>query len=244
MGTEFDDNEIRLRLASLQQSIVEAAARSGRSASEINLLGVTKTVSPERILVACKAGLHLFGENYVQEAREKIPAIAKLLAMEHGDGNSAENYAAKWQCIGHLQSNKAKYAVDLFSVLETVDNFALAEEISKQAAKRSRNPTILIEVNISRNPERAGVLPDQALELAEKVVSLPAVRLEGMMGIAPYSENPEDSRPYFRALYELYNQLPQENRRILSMGMSGDFEIAIEEGATEVRLGTALFGRR
>lgn len=237
---EAKENEIAGRLALLRERVAASAQRAGRNPEEIRLIGVTKTVGAERIAAAYRAGIREFGENYVQEAREKIPAVVTALS----DALDGENDFPEWHFIGHLQSNKAKYAVELFSTIQTVDNWGLAEEIAKRAANKGQIQRILLEVNLARDPMRAGVLPEDAPLLAEKVAALPSVALAGLMGMAPFSADPEASRPSFRALRELYEGLPERNRQILSMGMSGDFEIAIEEGANRIRLGTALFGSR
>ena len=231
-----ESNDINRRIAAVRERIAAAAHRANRSPETITLCAVTKTVSAGRVAAAFRAGLRDFGENYVQEAREKIPAVEQALA--------ADDEKPIWHLIGHLQSNKAKYSVDLFSHIQSVDNYSLAQEIAKQAAKKEKIQSILLEVNLARDPARAGILPEDALTLAEQVIALPALSLEGLMGMAPFFRESEAARPFFQELRRLYEKLPETNRRILSMGMSGDFEIAIEEGATLVRIGTALFGTR
>lgn len=220
-------------IARVRQRIAEAARRSGRDPGAVTLIGVTKTVPAERVAAAFRAGVTVFGENYVQEARDKIPAV-----------NAATGKPPVWHLIGHLQTNKAKYAVDLFDVVQTVDSARLAQEIGRQASKRSGTQRVLIEVNLSGEAQRAGVLPEGVAELAEVVARTPGVVLEGLMGMAPVAADPAGARPHFDRLRRLWEALPAGGRGILSMGMSGDFEVAIEEGATHVRIGTALFGNR
>lgn len=228
-----DEPTVTENLARIRERIARAAARSGRWPDEIRLIAVTKTVQAARVAEAVRAGVTEFGENYVQEARAKIPAV-----------NDAASEPLAWHFIGHLQSNKAKYCVGLFSLIHSVDNYQLAQEISQQALKRSITQPVLIEVRLSDEASRAGVGPQNVPELAEKVSALPNLRLDGLMGLPPFGESPEAARPHFQALRTLFEGLPALNQRVLSMGMSGDFEVAIEEGATMIRLGTALFGQR
>ncbi|MES2463787.1 MAG: YggS family pyridoxal phosphate-dependent enzyme [Armatimonadota bacterium] len=226
------ENVVRLR-----ERIANAAARAGRSSEEVLLLGVTKTMRQEAILDAVRCGVTSLGENYVQEAREKIPAVTTAA--------DAEGIAVDWHLIGHLQTNKAKYCPELFSIVETVDNFPLAKELAKAASKHSKiSQRVLVEVNLSGDPMRAGISPEETIGFCEQLVQIPGIVLEGLMGIAAYNAEAEQSRPAFRRLRSLWDQLPGENRKILSMGMSGDFEVAIEEGTTLIRIGSALFGAR
>ena len=228
----ISENVVRIR-----ERIAEAAARAGRSPDEVLLLGVTKTASPESVLAAAVAGVTAFGENYVQEAREKIPLVNASAATE--------KLAINWHLIGHLQTNKAKYCPALFSTVETVDNLILAKELAKAASKQQgTSQRVLVEVNLSGDTARAGVAPDEALSFCEEMQQIPGIELEGLMGIAAYDARAEESRPAFRRLRSLWDRLPVENRRTLSMGMSGDFEVAIEEGTTLIRIGSALFGAR
>ncbi len=220
-------NRVRERMA-------EAAARSGRSVEAITLVAVTKTVPIERIQEAIAAGVKHLGENRVQEAREKIPRIDADVI---------------WHMIGHLQRNKAKYAVELFDMVQSVDNLSLAQELDKRAARVQRVMPVLIEVNTSGEPTKFGVEPAQALNLAREVDGLPHLQLRGFMTIAALSDDMERVRDCFKQLREIF-----ENARVksweratidvLSMGMSHDFEVAIEEGATMVRIGSAIFGPR
>jgi len=219
-------------LLNIHDRIAKAAKRAGRDPGEVTIIAVTKMVEPKRIKEAISAGIRVFGENYVQEAQEKI-------------GKFKEKNL-KWHFIGHLQKNKAKLAVELFDLMHAVDSVELAQELNK----RSKEPVdILIEVNIAKENTKAGIDPEGAVKLARAISAMPNLKLRGLMAIPPSFEEPESSRPYFamvRRLAERINKekLPGVYMRELSMGMSNDFEVAIEEGATMVRLGTAIFGTR
>lgn len=223
-------------ISNLFKRISHAAMRAGRSPEEIQLIAVTKTMPPERIMEAIEAGLRIFGENRVQEARDKIPLIMQV----------CREINLSWHMIGPLQRNKAKYAVKLFNLIHSVDSIELAFEINKQAEKIGKVQDILIEVKLSPEDTKHGIRPEGLFELLEFAFSLKNLSVKGLMTIPPYSENPEDSRPYFRRLRELLEEANKKgfSMKELSMGMSGDFEIAIEEGATMVRIGTAIFGER
>ncbi len=228
MGTIADN------LQRVQQRIAEAAERSGRAAADITLVAVSKTISVERIQEAISAGVKHLGENRVQEAREKIPQI---------------DAPVTWHMIGHLQRNKAKYAVRLFDMIQSIDNQELAQEVDKRADQVNRVMPVLIEVNTSGEASKFGVAPEQALELARQVDSLPNLQLRGFMTIAVFSEIEQAVRDCFKRLREIYETARTQsweraNISVLSMGMSHDFEWAIEEGATMVRIGTAIFGPR
>jgi hypothetical protein len=197
-------------------------------------MAVSKTVEPERIRQALDAGVTLLGENYVQEAREKIPAIG---------------HVAEWHMIGHLQTNKVKYVVNLFDWIHSVDRLELARELDKRAGQSNRRLNVLIEVNVSGEESKSGIEATQALELVQQVSLLPNINLRGLMTMPPYSDNPENSRPYFQALRKLRDDIsdaniPNIHMDELSMGMTDDFEVAIEEGATIIRVGRAIFGNR
>lgn len=214
--------------------IAAAAKRAGRDPSSVRLVVVTKTVDQDRIHEAVATGAAILGENRVQEAKEKIEALGRI---------------ANWHLIGHLQTNKAKYAVKLFDLIHSVDNLELAAEIDRQAAKIGKVQDILIEVNIAGEASKAGMAVRDAPVLVREAAKLKNISIRGLMTMPPYSENPEDSRPYFSVLRELAETIAKENisnvsMRELSMGMSGDFEVAVEEGATLVRVGTAIFGSR
>ena len=229
METDISSN-IRL----IRQRMEVACARSGRDPQSVRLMAVSKTVAPERIRQALDAGITLLGENYVQEAREKIPAIG---------------HVAEWHMIGHLQTNKVKYVVNLFDWIHSVDRLELARELDKRAGQNNRRLNVLIEVNVSGEESKSGIETTQALELVQQVSLLPNINLRGLMTMPPYSDNPENSRPYFQALRKLRDDIsaadiPSIHMDELSMGMTDDFEVAIEEGATIIRVGRAIFGNR
>jgi pyridoxal phosphate enzyme (YggS family) len=227
------ETQISSNIDAIKHRIAEAARRAGRDPLSIKLMAVTKTVEPERISKAIDAGLTMLGENYVQEAKDKIAII--------GD-------AAQWHMIGHLQTNKAKYAVKLFNFVHSVDRLELAQELDKRAGQINRKLNVLIEVN-SGEESKSGIEKTQALELVRQVALLPNLAIRGLMTMAPYSDYPENSRPYFKALRELRDDINHADiagvrMEELSMGMTDDFEVAIEEGATIIRVGRAIFGQR
>ena len=219
------------RLAKIQDAIASAARQAGREPGEIELLAVSKTQPVETIREAIRAGIAHFGENKVQEARGKIEALGRGV----------------WHLIGHLQSNKARDAVRLFDSIDSVDRAELAEEINRRADALGKIQNVLLQVNIAGESTKFGCAPDAARILAEAINALPRLCLRGLMTIAPYSPEPEKSRPCFAGLRRLRDQIEADtglHLPVLSMGMSGDFTIAIEEGSTCVRIGTALFGER
>jgi pyridoxal phosphate enzyme (YggS family) len=196
------------------------------------LLAVTKTQPPEIVSAAADLGLPVFGENKVQEAKAKIPLCAGKL---------------RWHFIGHLQSNKCRDAVELFQMIQSVDSLALAREINRRAAEAARTMPVLLEVNLAGEASKFGYRPEQLLAGLKEINSLPRVEIHGLMTVPPWTPDAEDSRPHFRRLRELKMECEQilgAPLPHLSMGMSGDFGVAIEEGATMVRIGTALFGPR
>jgi pyridoxal phosphate enzyme (YggS family) len=219
-------------LASIQQRIAAACARAGRDVASVKLLAVSKTHPPESIRAAVDCGQLLLGENKIQEAKLKIPLCPGR---------------ARWQFIGHLQSNKVRDAVELFEMIQGVDSLSVAREISKRAGQAAKIMPILLEVNVAGEASKFGYAPEKLLAELNELNALPRLEVHGLMAIPPFTPLPEKARPYFQKLRELKLQceqilgapLPQ-----LSMGMSGDFEVAIEEGATMVRVGTALFGER
>ena len=218
----------------IMDRIAVAARRAGRDPSSVKLVTVTKTVSTEQIREAIAAGAVVLGENRVQEAKEKIEALGPI---------------ASWHLIGRLQTNKAKYAVRLFSLIHSVDTMDLAREIDKQAAKSGKVQDLLIEVNIAGEASKSGVPVVEAVDLVRAAAKFKHISVKGLMAMPPYSEDPEDSRQYFKRLRELSGSIASENipgvsMHELSMGMSGDFEVAVEEGATMGRVGTAIFGTR
>ena len=226
--------DIIANIQTLRERIAAAARRVGRPADSVKLLAVTKTVLPAAIRTAMEAGVTDFGENYVQEAREKIPVL----------GNNA-----RWHMIGHLQTNKAKYAVQLFDWIHSVDRLELAVELNRMLEKTGRAMNILIEVNVSGEETKNGVPADRALDLIKSIAPLKHLCVKGLMTMAPYSDNPENARPCFAALRKLQQDILREDidgveMTELSMGMTDDFEVAIEEGATIVRIGRAIFGER
>ena len=221
-------------LKTVKDKIAQAALRAGRNPQEVQLVAVSKTVSGEHIQQAIEAGVTILGENYIQEARKKIEELGK---------------GVRWDFIGHLQSNKVSYAIDLFEVIHSIDRLSLAQALSTRAAKKKKTVRILVQVNISGEEAKSGIDKGGVNALVSQIASLPNLTLEGLMTMPPYFTDPEKARPYFVALRELRDTLMAEqdnqiNLKELSMGMSGDFEVAIEEGATLVRVGTAIFGKR
>ena len=227
--TRIDTN-----LEKVKERIAKAALRAGRSPDDIQLVAVSKTVSAATIQQAINAGVTILGENYLQEARKKIEEIG---------------HAVRWDFIGHLQSNKAKHVVDLFDIIQSVDRLSLAQEINRLAKKKGGTLKILLQVNISGEEAKSGIDPSEVAALLRETITLPNLSVQGLMTMPPYFDDPEKARPYFIALRELRDTLKKEHGEYpglkeLSMGMSADFEIAIEEGATIVRVGTAIFGER
>jgi pyridoxal phosphate enzyme (YggS family) len=225
-------SELQENLTRIRSRIDQACERSGRQPDSVRLMAVSKNQPPERVAEAASAGLTLFGENRIQEAKVKIPLCPGQL---------------EWHFIGHLQSNKSRDAVSLFQVVQGVDSLALAEELQKQAVKQARSLPILLEVNVSGESSKFGWNPDRLLAELMQLNALTRLEVHGLMTIAPYAVDPEQVRPIFRRLRELRDRctdLLGASLPVLSMGMSGDLEVAIEEGATLVRVGTALFGER
>jgi pyridoxal phosphate enzyme (YggS family) len=222
--------DLRESLARIEERIAGACARSGRLRKEIALIAVTKTHGSDVVRAALDAGIREIGENRVQEARGKIEDAGR---------------GARWHLIGHLQSNKAPEAARLFDVVQTVDSAALAARLGRAAAALGKTLDVLIQVNVGGEDQKSGVEPSAVEELARAVLAVPSLRLRGLMAVPPFLP-PEEVRPYFRALRELRDRVRAscENCSELSMGMSEDFEVAIEEGSTMIRLGRALFGDR
>lgn len=219
-------------LAAIRERISAACGRAGRDPSTVTLLAVSKSHPPEAINEAVAAGQMSFGENKIQEARVKIPLSPAK---------------ARWQFIGHLQSNKVRDAVALFEMIQGVDSLDIAAEIAKRAEQAAKTVPILLEVNVAGEGSKFGYQPAQMLAELPRLNALPRIEIHGLMAIPPYTPVPEKARPHFQKLRELKLQAEQvlgAPLPHLSMGMSGDFEIAIEEGATMVRIGTALFGER
>lgn len=201
---------------------------------EVTLVAAAKTRAPDEIMRAIAAGITVIGENYVQEAREAYTAIGKR---------------ARWHFIGHLQKNKVKGAVEIFDMIETVDSTKLAERINRSCAALGRTMPVLIEINSGREPQKAGVLPEDAEDLLREIATLKQIRVQGLMTMGPRFGDPEEARPYFRETKNLFDRLKKEKlanaeMRLLSMGMSNTYSVAIEEGANMVRIGTGIFGER
>jgi len=224
-------NDFSSRLDNIHEAISRAAKKAGRDPGEIEIIAVSKTHPAEAVQEAMRAGITRFGENKVQEARGKIESLGRGV----------------WHLIGHLQSNKAREAVRLFDSIDSVDRIDLAEEINRRAEALGKIQNVLLQVNIARESAKFGCPPEAARALAEAMNALPRLCLRGLMTIAPYVPEPEKSRPHFAGLRELRNKIEADTDLrlpVLSMGMSGDFSVAIEEGSTCVRIGTALFGER
>ena len=224
---------IKNNLEIINEKIEKAAHRSGRKPSEIKLLGVSKQVESDRIKEAIKCGHFNFGENYVQEFLSKYEILS-------------ENKNIDWHFIGHLQKNKVKYIIDKVSLIQSVDKVSLAEEINKRAEKLGLKIPILIEINLGEEISKSGIEVSELSNFLEQLSTFNNVNVSGLMALPPFCENPEDSRKYFIKLRELRDSFNSSynNLNELSMGMSSDYEIAIEEGATIVRVGTAIFGER
>ena len=232
IGTE---RSIAENLARVRESIAEAARRAGRQPEEITLVGVSKTHAPEAIVAAIGAGLRHVGENRVQEAAEKFPTVRQLLS---GDA------APVFHMIGHLQTNKAGSAVGLFDRVDSVDSLKLAQALSRRLDGPRELP-VLIEVYVGNDPKRPGVRPEELVETVGRVLEVPGLRVEGLMTVAPLDAAARAAFIRVRNLkVTLSESFPRVNFGVLSMGMSDDFQLAIEEGSTEVRIGTALFGPR
>ncbi len=234
MAETLVPEQVKKNLLKVKERIVSAAERVGRDPLGIVLVGATKSVDVERIRAAIEAGLEHIGENYAQEAWAKYQQI--------GD-------AVTWHFIGHLQTNKAKLVVRFCKFVQSLDRLALAEELNRRAEKVGRVIDCLVEVNIGGEETKSGVSPEEVEQLVFEASKFPNIRIVGLMAMPPYLPEPEKVRPYFRRMRELFERLkaldlPNTEMRYLSMGMSHDFEVAIEEGANMVRIGTAIFGPR
>ncbi|MBW1840626.1 MAG: YggS family pyridoxal phosphate-dependent enzyme [Deltaproteobacteria bacterium] len=226
---------MKKRLENVMDRIHGAALAAGRNPESVRLVAVSKTIPEKRVREAIEAGVILLGENYVQEAREKIKVLSR--------------HAVSWHMIGHLQTNKAKYAVRLFDLIQTVDSLKLARELDRQAQKVDKIQEILIQVNIGKDPAKSGAHAASTRNLIQDISRLDNLSIKGLMTMPPFFNSPEKVRPYFSALRRFRDHLKKEappnvSMAELSMGMTGDFEAAVEEGATLVRIGTALFGER
>lgn len=229
-----EKNTLRENLLAVEDRIETACRRAGRKRSEVTLVAVSKTKPVEMLREAYDLGVRVFGENKVQEIRGKYEMLP-------GD--------IQWHMIGHLQTNKVKYIVDKVRLIHSVDSLNLARVIEKEAEKQNRTVDILLEVNVAEEESKFGLKTSEVLPLVEKVMQLPHIRLRGLMTIAPFVENPEKNRAIFANLHDLYVDIKEKNIdndtvSILSMGMTNDYEVAIEEGSTMVRIGTGIFGAR
>lgn len=225
---------IKENLSEVEEKICQACKRAGRDREEVTLIAVSKT-KPVEMLEAClEQGIRVFGENKVQELCEKYEQLPKDI---------------KWHMIGHLQRNKVKYITDKVELIHSVDSLRLAEAISEDAVKKGVSVNVLIEVNVAQEDSKFGLTTEETEKLVRQIAALPNIFIKGLMTIAPYTEDPEDNRPIFRTLKQLSVDIEGKNidnvsMSILSMGMTGDYEVAIEEGATMVRVGTGIFGAR
>jgi len=227
-------NNLAANLAHVRSRIAQAAQSAGRSPDEITLIAVSKTKPLELVKLAYTLGIKDFGENRVQEAQQKIAGF--------------QAQGLHWHMVGHVQTNKASKVVSLFDCIQSVDSLRLAQELSLQATRQGKRRVILLEVNVAGEKSKAGVSLDNASELARQIVSLTGLEVQGLMTVAPLVANPEEVRPIFRALRtlreRLQEELPTSQWEHLSMGMTDDYTVAIEEGATIVRIGRAIFGER
>ena len=231
----MESEVLKKRLSNVKERIKKAAIDCGRDPDTVRLVAVSKTIPEDAVREAIKAGADILGENYIQEAKDKINALS--------------SYPVSWHFIGHLQSNKAKYAVKLFDMIHTVDSLKLAHELNKQAKKINKIQKILIQVNISMESTKSGVHEEDAQKLIKEISLFENISIKGLMTMPPFFNNPEKVRPYFSDLRNLRDKIRNEaiknvNMRELSMGMTDDFEVAIKQGATLVRIGTAIFGER
>ncbi|MBE5849597.1 MAG: YggS family pyridoxal phosphate-dependent enzyme [Lachnospiraceae bacterium] len=225
---------VEKNISEVKKRISEAAKAAGRNENEVTLIAVSKTKPVEMIKEAYDTGIRDFGENKVQEIMEKYPLLPSDI---------------RWHLIGHLQTNKVKYIIDKVCMIHSVDSLKLAEEISRQAVKHNVTVDILIEVNVAAEESKFGVRPEDAIDLCRDISTLPGIRIRGLMTVAPFTSDPEENRPVFCALRQLFVDIDGKNidnvcMDCLSMGMSGDYTVAIEEGATFVRVGTSIFGQR
>ena len=225
---------IKDNVAEVEANIQKACERAGRSRDEVTLIAVSKTKPVSDIYEVMETGIKDYGENKVQELCDKIETISEPL---------------NWHMIGHLQRNKVKYIVDKVRMIHSVDSLRLAQQISSEAVKKGVDVDILIEVNVAEEASKFGLSTEAVIQLAEDISKLPAVHIRGLMTVAPFTENPEDNRKYFQQIRQLSVDIKKKNIdnvnvSILSMGMTNDYEVAIEEGATMVRVGTGIFGER
>ncbi len=239
-----DEISIESNLKSVEEKIKAACGRAGRNPSEVTLISVSKTKPFSDIIEARNAGAKEFGENYVQEMMDKIKEAENISDMS----------SVRWHMIGHLQKNKVKYLIGHTALIHSVDSIALAEQIEKEAAKKGVVMRVLLEVNVAQEETKWGFNTESVKDACKEILNLPHVKVLGLMTSAPYTEDPETNRLFFRKLNGLVHELCEEKLiadqdndfklPVLSMGMTGDYEVAVEEGATLVRVGTAIFGNR
>ncbi len=225
---------LKEQLSEVEEKIQAACTRAGRNRDEVTLIAVSKTKPVEVLKEAYDLGVRVFGENKVQELTDKYEVLPDDIS---------------WHMIGHLQTNKVKYIIDKVDLIHSVDSLKLAETIEKEAAKKNLTARILVEVNVAEEESKFGLKVDEVIPFIEKIASFPHIRVCGLMTIAPFVENPEENRPIFANLHKLSVDIEKKNIdnvnvSILSMGMTNDYEVAIEEGATMVRVGTGIFGAR
>ena len=225
---------IKENVAEVEARIQAACKRAGRRREEVTLIAVSKTKPVSDIYEVIETGIKDYGENKVQEMCDKMEIIQEPL---------------NWHMIGHLQRNKVKYIVDKAKLIHSVDSLRLAQQISQEAIKKEVEVDILIEVNVAEEASKFGLSTEEVIQMIEAIAKLPAVHIKGLMTVAPFTDNPVDNRPYFRNLKQLAVDIDEKNidnvtMSVLSMGMTGDYEVAIEEGATMVRVGTGIFGAR
>ncbi len=225
---------LKENLESVKARIAAACERAGRSQAEVTLVAVSKTKPVDMLQEVYNEGVRDFGENKPQEIREKYPALPEDI---------------RWHMIGHLQRNKIKYIIDKVCMIHSIDSLRLAQAVSAEAKKCGIVMPVLAEVNVAREPSKYGIMPEETEDFIRQISILPGIRVEGLMTIAPFTENAEENREYFRSLKKLSVDIKEKNidnvfMCNLSMGMTGDYEVAIEEGATMVRVGTGIFGER
>lgn len=227
-------DNIQVNIASIKEEIKDICKNCGRDPEDIILIAVTKTVDPERINYAVDCGVSNLGENKVQEIMDKYDAVSKNV---------------KWHLIGHLQTNKVKYIIDKVELIHSVDSIKLAEEISKRAEKNNIIKDVLVQINVAEEETKFGISLEEAVNFVKSISGFGNIRIRGLMTIAPYMEDVEEVRPVFRQLRTKFDELaqmdlPNTDMKYLSMGMSNDYRVAIEEGANMIRIGTAIFGKR
>ncbi|MDD5771880.1 MAG: YggS family pyridoxal phosphate-dependent enzyme [bacterium] len=224
------DNKLKENIRNIRRRIISASDRAGRNAGEIKLIAVTKYVQDDKIIEAIKEGINDIGESRIQEAEKKYSNL---------------KFPIEWHMIGHLQTNKIKKAVEIFDWIHSIDSLHLAEELNSKLLSANKKMKVLLEVNVSGEESKYGITPEDLKELANNIYNLPQLELKGLMTMAPISDNPENARPYFKKLRTLLTDLENcigKKIEYLSMGMTDDFEVAIEEGANIVRIGRGIFG--